>query len=140
MFLEIPMLKSWNLESSLNQLQREFSILYNQLFILSLSISGNVFTIYAFKISKWTQHFSTAYVVNMSVIEMLFCIIILPGYGIHHLYFMVVGEPLLNNTNCVPLTTIGFILAEAELQSILAITVTRYINLILFVTNFVKIE
>nr|XP_045600310.1 G-protein coupled receptor moody-like isoform X1 [Procambarus clarkii]XP_045600320.1 G-protein coupled receptor moody-like isoform X1 [Procambarus clarkii]XP_045600328.1 G-protein coupled receptor moody-like isoform X1 [Procambarus clarkii] len=95
-------------------------------FIISiLGTFGNLLTIIALPLSKKLRTTATAFVVNLAVVELLFCVFILPMSGAQYLYLQQTNDSLLTNRDCVFFTSVRYTLTQVELQTILAIAFTR---------------
>ncbi|XP_071547257.1 protein trapped in endoderm-1-like isoform X3 [Panulirus ornatus] len=95
-------------------------------FIISILGSfGNLLTIIALPMSKKLRTTATAFVVNLAVVELLFCVFILPMSGAQYLFLQQRGKSLLSNEDCIFFTVVRYTLTQVELQTILAIALTR---------------
>ncbi|KAK8746031.1 hypothetical protein OTU49_017229 [Cherax quadricarinatus] len=95
-------------------------------FIISiLGTFGNLLTIIALPMSKKLRTSATAFVVNLAVVELLFCVFILPMSGAQYLYLQQHSESLLTDRDCIFFTSVRYTLTQVELQTILAIALTR---------------
>ncbi|MPC91638.1 hypothetical protein E2C01_086689 [Portunus trituberculatus] len=69
---------------------------------------------------------ATAFVVNLAVVELLFCVLILPMSGAQYLYLQRhLQGSLLTDTHCIFFVCVRYTLTQVELQTILAIALTR---------------
>ncbi|CAL4102205.1 unnamed protein product [Meganyctiphanes norvegica] len=93
---------------------------------------GNILTIVALpmckKLRTGAAASATLYVINLAVAELMFCLFILPMTGAQYIYLLLYpGQTLLNENACVFFATVRYTITQAELQTILAIAVTRAI-------------
>ncbi|XP_047493399.1 G-protein coupled receptor moody-like isoform X3 [Penaeus chinensis] len=86
---------------------------------------GNLLTIIALPMSKKLRTTATAFVVNLAVVELLFCVFILPMSGAQYLVLQHTEESLLSNRDCIFFAVTRYTLTQVELQTILAIALTR---------------
>lgn len=86
---------------------------------------GNLLTIIALPMSKKLRTTATAFVVNLAVVELLFCVFILPMSGAQYLYLQQHEVSLLTDRDCMFFTVVRYTLTQVELQTILAIALTR---------------
>ncbi|KAK7028037.1 hypothetical protein SK128_006392 [Halocaridina rubra] len=86
---------------------------------------GNLLTIIALPMTKKMRTTATAFVVNLAVVELLFCVLILPMSGAQYVYLQKNSISLLNNNDCIFFTVTRYTLTQVELQTILAIALTR---------------
>lgn len=75
--------------------------------------------------SKKLRTTATAFVVNLAVVELLFCVFILPMSGAQYLVLQHTEESLLSNRDCIFFAVTRYTLTQVELQTILAIALTR---------------
>ncbi|XP_063591075.1 G-protein coupled receptor moody-like isoform X2 [Penaeus indicus] len=95
-------------------------------FILAvIGTFGNLLTIIALPMSKKLRTTATAFVVNLAVVELLFCVFILPMSGAQYLVLQHTEESLLSNRDCIFFAVTRYTLTQVELQTILAIALTR---------------
>ncbi|ROT80102.1 moody, isoform C [Penaeus vannamei] len=62
---------------------------------------GNLLTIIALPMSKKLRTTATAFVVNLAVVELLFCVFILPMSGAQYLFLQHTGDSLLSDRDCI---------------------------------------
>ncbi|XP_066941758.1 protein trapped in endoderm-1-like isoform X2 [Macrobrachium rosenbergii] len=93
--------------------------------IAILGTCGNLLTIIALPMSKKLRTTATAFVVNLAVVELLFCALILPMSGLQYMHLQRTRESLLTDNDCVFFTVTRYTLTQVELQTILAIALTR---------------
>ncbi|CAL4099956.1 unnamed protein product, partial [Meganyctiphanes norvegica] len=86
---------------------------------------GNLLTILALRLQPKLRTTITAFVLNLAVVELLFCTIILPVSGAQYIWLCLHNESLLDDRFCVFFALVRFSLTQAELQTILAIALTR---------------
>lgn len=86
---------------------------------------GNLLTIIALPMSKKLRTTATAFVVNLAVVELLFCVFILPMSGAQYLFLQHTGDSLLSDRDCIFFAVTRYTLTQVELQTILAIALTR---------------
>lgn len=96
--------------------------------IAILGTFGNLLTIIALPMTKNLRTTATAFVVNLAVVELMFCVFILPMSGAQYLYLQRHLEgSLLTDRHCIFFTTLRYSITQVELQTILAIALTRAI-------------
>lgn len=94
--------------------------------IAILGTFGNLLTIIALPMAKNLRTTATAFVVNLAVVELLFCVLILPMSGAQYLYLQHhLQGSLLTDTHCIFFVCVRYTLTQVELQTILAIALTR---------------
>ncbi|XP_063862971.1 G-protein coupled receptor moody-like isoform X1 [Scylla paramamosain] len=94
--------------------------------IAILGTFGNLLTIIALPMAKNLRTTATAFVVNLAVVELLFCVLILPMSGAQYLYLQRhLQGSLLTDTHCIFFVCVRYTLTQVELQTILAIALTR---------------
>ncbi|XP_042872182.1 G-protein coupled receptor moody-like isoform X2 [Penaeus japonicus] len=86
---------------------------------------GNLLTIIALPMSKKLRTTATAFVVNLAVVELLFCVFILPMSGAQYLVLQHTEDSLLSDRDCIFFAVTRYTLTQVELQTILAIALTR---------------
>ncbi|XP_076047105.1 protein trapped in endoderm-1-like isoform X2 [Oratosquilla oratoria] len=94
-------------------------------FIACIGTFGNLLTIVALPMDKKLRTTATAFVVNLAVAELLFCVFILPMSGAQYAYLQQNGQALLSDRDCIFFATMRYTITQAELQTILAIAFTR---------------
>ncbi|CAL4082020.1 unnamed protein product, partial [Meganyctiphanes norvegica] len=90
-----------------------------------LGTMGNLLTIIALPLKPRLRTTATAFVVNLAVAELLFCVFILPMAGADYAHLQYTGDPLLSDKACKFFATLRYTLTQVELQTILAIALTR---------------
>ncbi|XP_042217814.1 G-protein coupled receptor moody-like isoform X3 [Homarus americanus] len=93
--------------------------------IAILGSFGNLLTIIALPMCKKLRTTATAFIVNLAVVELLFCLLILPMAGAQYLYLQQYDDALLTDRDCAFFTPVKYALTQVELQTILAIALTR---------------
>ncbi|CAL4130368.1 unnamed protein product, partial [Meganyctiphanes norvegica] len=97
--------------------------------IALLGTFGNLLTIVALPQIKKLRTSSTAFVMNLAFAELLFCLFILPVSGIQYIYLQYSdgNRSFLSDGACVLFTTARYTITQAELQTVMAIALTRAI-------------
>lgn len=98
--------------------------------------TGNLLTVVALPMTKKLRTTATAFVVNLAVVEMLFCVFILPMSGAQYLFLQQNNKSLLTDRDCVFFVSLRYSLTQVELQTILAIALTRYVTFLVIVFFF----
>ncbi|XP_066986760.1 protein trapped in endoderm-1-like [Macrobrachium rosenbergii] len=93
--------------------------------IAVLGFVGNLLTILALPHSKRLKNAATCFVVNLAVVEGLFCVTILPMSAAHlfSLYFS--NEKLFSSEGCSVFVFLRYVIIQTELLSIAAIAINR---------------
>ncbi|CAL4059648.1 unnamed protein product [Meganyctiphanes norvegica] len=94
--------------------------------IAVLGTIGNLLTIIALPMNRRLRNSGTALVVNLAVAELLFCTIVLPLSGVQLLYLQD-NQNLLDDHLCSFFVAFRYTVTQAQLQTILAIALTRAI-------------
>lgn len=68
---------------------------------------------------------ATAFVINLAVVELLFCLFILPMSGAQYAYLQYYDEALLSDNDCIFFAVARYTFTQVELQTIVAIALTR---------------
>ncbi|XP_047737840.1 G-protein coupled receptor moody isoform X2 [Hyalella azteca] len=93
--------------------------------IAILGAVGNLLTIVALPMSRSLRTTATAFVVNLAVVELLFCVSVLPLSGAQYSYLMLFNTSLLSDSACNYFAVMRYSLTQIELQTILAIALMR---------------
>uniref|UniRef100_A0A6A7G2W7 G-protein coupled receptor moody-like n=2 Tax=Hirondellea gigas TaxID=1518452 RepID=A0A6A7G2W7_9CRUS len=93
--------------------------------IAILGASGNLLTIIALPMCRNLRTTATAFVVNLAVVELMFCVFVLPLSGAQYAYLMLYNQSLLSDKACIFFTVMRYSLTQLELQTIVAIALMR---------------
>ena len=74
---------------------------------------------------KLRKRSTTMFVVNLAMVEMLFCIFILPMSGAQYAYLQYSGDSLLSDKACSFFTLTRFSLTQCQIQTVIGIALTR---------------
>ncbi|KAF2356408.1 G protein-coupled receptor rhodopsin-like [Trinorchestia longiramus] len=134
----VPTLEDLGSNSSLNGTEEDGSEMGTQFpyhmlgftaacaFIIALlGASGNLLTIIALPMSRSLRTTATAFVVNLAVVELMFCVFVLPLSGAQYTYLMLYNTSLLSDRACIYFTVMRYALTQVELQTIMAIALMR---------------
>ncbi|KAK7083247.1 hypothetical protein SK128_018705 [Halocaridina rubra] len=90
-----------------------------------LGFFGNLLTILALPYSNRLRNAATWFVVNLAVVEGLFCVTILPISGAHLFSLYMRDQSLFSNEGCSVFVFLRYVAINAEVFSIAAIAVNR---------------
>ncbi|XP_068220543.1 protein trapped in endoderm-1-like isoform X2 [Palaemon carinicauda] len=93
--------------------------------IAVLGFVGNLLTILALPYSTRLRNAATWFVVNLAVVEGLFCVTILPMSAAHLFSLYIRGEKLFSSEGCSVFVFLRYVIIQTELLSIAAIAVNR---------------
>ncbi|XP_066986729.1 protein trapped in endoderm-1-like isoform X2 [Macrobrachium rosenbergii] len=106
--------------------------------IAVLGFVGNLLTILALPYSTRLRNAATWFVVNLAVVEGLFCVTILPMSAAHLFSLYASNEKLFSSEGCSVFVFLRYVIIQTELLSIAAIAVNRCL-LIAFPRQYPKI-
>ena len=86
---------------------------------------GNLLTILALPHARKLRTSATWFVVNLAVIEMMFCVTILPMSAGHLFHVRFFRDKLFDKKGCKLFVFLRYVLSQAELLSIAAIAINR---------------
>ncbi|XP_064112851.1 protein trapped in endoderm-1-like isoform X2 [Macrobrachium nipponense] len=93
--------------------------------IAVLGFVGNLLTILALPYSKRLKNAATCFVVNLAVVEGLFCVTILPMSAAHLFSLFFADEKLFSSEGCSVFVFLRYVIIQTELLSIAAIAINR---------------